>query len=689
MKIESLELQYFRQHHHSRVQFSTGLTGIIGPNGAGKSSLIEALLFAFFGSKALRGKVDDARTRGVPRSAHTVVELVWQIDGTSYRVRRELSNAELFLGGSSTPICNGSREVTEQIEVILKMTLNEFTATYLTEQKGLEFLSGQRGAAERERFIGRMMGFDELESIQSLMRDDKRLLKAEIQGAEGVQISKEELTQRVQADEARLSGLVANSNQIRDSLLTNEREEAKLKEELRRLERLREEYSKFSTKVRESEIFSQNRNRRIEELRGQIGVATGDPEALQTKLAAVTAALVEAKKLAADSSNLATSLDQHWREERTKRDTEIRILVGKIKEIEGRAASLAGITSCPTCGQSLKDGTDVKSHFQAELRELNQALFGCRSRRKELEERPQDLLQASAQAELQSAKVQELGRESVATERELNAVQLAQEAYGKLRLFEAEEQKSKVELEKLRSEMGALLFSEESLIKARTSYEAASRLVTVTRLSKVRVDAEVGTVNELLARAREELVRFDERAKELSERKGRFLLLEEGDLLLTAFRKHLSASIRPRLSSIAGEFLAELTDGRYSAIELGEDFVPTVIDDGTPKPVISGGEEDILNICMRLALSSMLAERTGGAFSLLILDEIFGSLDDIRRTNVVNLLERMRGRFEQIIIITHLDDVRDSVQAVIEVAYDEKNGAVLLDQDTSLLAGNF
>ena len=38
-----------------------------------------------------------------------------------------------------------------------------------------------------------------------------------------------------------------------------------------------------------------------------------------------------------------------------------------------------------------------------------------------------------------------------------------------------------------------------------------------------------------------------------------------------------------------------------------------------PKPVISGGEEDLAHLVLRLAISQMIAERAGQAFSLLIL----------------------------------------------------------------------
>ena len=54
---------------------------------------------------------------------------------------------------------------------------------------------------------------------------------------------------------------------------------------------------------------------------------------------------------------------------------------------------------------------------------------------------------------------------------------------------------------------------------------------------------------------------------------------------------------------------------------------------------------------------------------------MFGSLDEGRRGNVLALLEKLRRRFEQIIIITHLDDIKDGVQHLIQVEYDEGDGS--------------
>jgi exonuclease SbcC len=79
----------------------------------------------------------------------------------------------------------------------------------------------------------------------------------------------------------------------------------------------------------------------------------------------------------------------------------------------------------------------------------------------------------------------------------------------------------------------------------------------------------------------------------------------------------------------------------------------------------------------------MIAERAGQSFSLLVLNEVFGSLDESRRQNVVGLLQRLHDRFEQIILITHIESVREApVDRVITVSYDDEAGTSRVDTES-------
>jgi exonuclease SbcC len=140
-------------------------------------------------------------------------------------------------------------------------------------------------------------------------------------------------------------------------------------------------------------------------------------------------------------------------------------------------------------------------------------------------------------------------------------------------------------------------------------------------------------------------------------------------------RTDLNFALRPELSELASAFLTELTDARYTELELDDKYRLLVLEEGVPKPVISGGEEDVANLVLRLAISQMIAERAGQAFTLLVLDEVFGSLDEVRRQNVVDLLRGLHDRFDQVIVITHIEGVRDGLDRVISVGFDETSGA--------------
>jgi exonuclease SbcC len=78
----------------------------------------------------------------------------------------------------------------------------------------------------------------------------------------------------------------------------------------------------------------------------------------------------------------------------------------------------------------------------------------------------------------------------------------------------------------------------------------------------------------------------------------------------------------------------------------------------------------------------MIAERAGHPLTLLVLDEIFGSLDDARRQQVVSLLRRLADRFPQVILITHIEQVRDGLDRVIRVEFDPARGTTMVRDDT-------
>lgn len=83
--------------------------------------------------------------------------------------------------------------------------------------------------------------------------------------------------------------------------------------------------------------------------------------------------------------------------------------------------------------------------------------------------------------------------------------------------------------------------------------------------------------------------------------------------------------------------------------------------------LFSGGEAFRVNFAIRLALSEVLAQRAGARLQTLVIDEGFGSQDTQGRQRLVEAINLVRQDFAKILVITHLDELKDAFPARIEV----------------------
>ncbi|GBC95851.1 putative DNA double-strand break repair Rad50 ATPase [bacterium HR16] len=188
---------------------------------------------------------------------------------------------------------------------------------------------------------------------------------------------------------------------------------------------------------------------------------------------------------------------------------------------------------------------------------------------------------------------------------------------------------------------------------------------TQVRVLQERVEQRAAQV----AALEEQWQRLQEHLRELRELQHAVLRDETVRNWLRSFADLLNGEVVPELQERAGELLNLLTDGRYTQLQVSEEFEFTLVDEDRPKPIISGGEEDIVNLSLRLAMAEMICERSGQPLGLLVLDEVFGSLDADRRENTLQLLRRLRDRFDQIIIISHIEEIQAGADRCLQVDY--------------------
>lgn len=230
-------------------------------------------------------------------------------------------------------------------------------------------------------------------------------------------------------------------------------------------------------------------------------------------------------------------------------------------------------------------------------------------------------------------------------------------------------------LEEIDARVKALGFdpvAHDALEKA--AQQAEARL-TEARLARERLAGERGRRQDEEKRLVVEIRTQEDLLGKARDLESRILLLEQlaGDRehgLLPEFKDHLIGRIRPILSLHAGRLFRDLTEGRYADVELGEDYALRVHDEGESFALerFSGGEADLANLCLRLAVSQVVAERAGAeGFGFLALDEVFGSQDEVRKSNILRGLKGLSGRFRQILLITHISDVKDAAEHVLRV----------------------
>jgi exonuclease SbcC len=138
----------------------------------------------------------------------------------------------------------------------------------------------------------------------------------------------------------------------------------------------------------------------------------------------------------------------------------------------------------------------------------------------------------------------------------------------------------------------------------------------------------------------------------------------------------------PEIEETTNELLSRLSNGQMSfrfetqrqyKDNKREDLKETlemVISDGLGTrdyEMFSGGEAFRVNFSIRLALSKVLARRAGARLQTLVIDEGFGSQDAQGRQRLVEAISTVRDDFEKILVITHLEELKDAFPTRIEV----------------------
>ena len=225
-------------------------------------------------------------------------------------------------------------------------------------------------------------------------------------------------------------------------------------------------------------------------------------------------------------------------------------------------------------------------------------------------------------------------------------------------------------VEVLLAKVKALGFEPAALAKAQEASREADKAAgerdaaaRTARLATTKARAQADAEAKRYAEAQAQHAR-------LTDLEGASVHLGRTSELLSGFRNSVVASVGPRLAVQAAELFGELTDNEYDRLEVDpESYGLQICDGGISYDLerFSGSEVDLANLALRVAISEHIRFQSGGAVGLLVLDEVFGPLDEERRNRMLLALERLRGRFRQILVVTHSTEIKEQLPNAVEV----------------------
>lgn len=344
-----------------------------------------------------------------------------------------------------------------------------------------------------------------------------------------------------------------------------------------------------------------------------------------------------------------------------------------------------GIAECPYCHSPVTDIEEEKRQHSLELSEIQDNIKKYRLLKLEQEEKKSVLLNESLKLQqfleilnAQKTKVErfttlKLEIEKISKDLEnktkiynsllekLHNIELAKEQSTTITRVKAtikllnenlnRENKEKLQLEKELKDVNALKKTEfnklESSLFSIQNQKQKSELDALSLKKDLEIEKEKGRSLDLqLKQAQEARTRYNTISNQL-------VIINNTIKNLTDFKKSKIESAIPELSELTSDLVRSFTDNDFQDVIIDRDFSISVTkSNGQVLPVnaLSGGEESVVAIALRLAISLFL---NGNSNGLIVMDEVLVSQSKNREQNILDTIANLNN--SQIILIAHSD----------------------------------
>jgi len=651
-----------------------GIVGIFGPNRVGKSSIVGTIMYSLFNSTD-RGAIKNVHVCNV-RKPYCSSKVVLNHNGTDYVIERQTAKSENKKGiinattslnvfrvkddGDADDLCGEQRNDTEKVIRNLIGNQEDFMMTSLSAQgETNQFIS--QGSTKRRAVLSRFLDLDIFDKLFELSNKDLASLKSQLknyvdrdwdhtikQYEDGINESEKEIKRlhaelkNKQVELSELQVLLSNHKDV--TLVTIDQ----VKNFSKYVNSLQENCDAFNEQLEklESEISEINKKlKTIESVKNENSL-----EELKDKVSSI-------KKLESVISDLAHIYEKE----------------NTLLQQQQKSLKILDEVPCgdqfPKC-KFIKDAHTNKSKLHDQNSLVSSSLEKLNDAKKSLvvlekESFSEKLDKLEKLLSLESKFILEISR------KETECAKIKSNLDSKLLDLE----KSKDKLTSL--ELAIKNDENEEVVSIKSNIEKLSKDIDSLMSDKVTAATRKGKITANLD-------------KVIEEKNARESLLEKMkvyELVNSAFSKKglPLIIIRSQLPAINLEISKILQGIVDFTVELendeSSDSLEIYINYGDSRRIIelcSGMEKSIASLAIRVA---MINVSTLPKSDIFMMDEGFGTLDDASVESCNRLLVSLKRYFKTILIITHVDGIKDVVDHIVEITKNEKNSKVVFDGD--------
>ncbi len=699
------------------------LAAISGLNGAGKSSLLDAITWGIWGVSRAGDSSDSLVHTGADNMQ---VEFSFDLDGHKFTIKRMRSKKS---GGSTAlEFWSGSHNLTEgtikatQEKIIdtLHLSFETFTnSAYLRQGHADEFTT--KGPTDRKRILSDILGLSNYDRLEEKAKEKSKDIQIGLDRLAYQLLEIEaELSQKEEREKS-LSNFETEAARVETELKATEDIIKKIDEEkqiiLQTIHTLEEKRSQIDIVTKELqdlkiqiELKEQAKNEFLDILKQKDQIEKNykellslleDKKTLETK----RSELIKLK----DEVTIVQRILVSREEKRALAIKELEIEVKKFQteneQLQNQTAHLeTHKTVCPTCNQTIDDKKNKEIVLEnkkktekntLEIKNLSSKIITYTEitlpeekqtkildeQIKTLEEQTKDWLEITKQIhdlekytdyylKLQQAQTAVKTHEETLLDlqkiyqNKKNQITDVEQQLKELMTFKVKLQEI---IEKLRVQEILKQDKSQKVLELRTIVGEAKQLVSQTQQLENLQKSRLSEKEQL----QKDKQIFDELALAFGKKGIQAMIIEAAIPEIEDESNNLLDKLTEGRMKISIETQREtktkMTDGEKGIVETLDIIISDEMGE-RPYEMYSGGETFRVNFAIRLAISKLLTNRAGAKLQFLVIDEGFGSQDAPGRAKLVEAIDTIQNDFEKILVITHIEELKDEFPIRIEVS---------------------